>query len=113
MEFITFCIILIVIVLLGYVSFQGLDLRKPANWLFGIFGFFGGYISGLRIGINHNDAILLGTMIATLILVQGGTRHWHKLKYRTLARSMLSSNRESGNSSMFAKLVRKLLRKFK
>ena len=112
MQFITLCIIAIVIVILGYVSFQGLDLRKPANWLFGVFGLFCGYILSLHIGINHIDGILYGALTAFMILFQGGTQHLHQQKGRTLARSLLSKYRENDSSSMFAKVVRNILRKF-
>lgn len=96
------------------VSFQGLDLRKRSSWLYVVVGFASGAALGTVASENFIDNLITGLMFATLALFVGATMRQHKRKYGSAtARSLAQRSEEKRPSSLFAKLARKLLDKYK
>jgi len=73
MEIIAFAVVLIVIMLMAYSFFVGLNLRNPASWLIGAFAFFCGIAFGLIIKTDLIKSVKLGAMFAFFILIGGAT----------------------------------------
>ena len=94
-------------------SFKGLDLKKGSSWLFGVTSFLSGV--ALIIGLNGNlsDGLLAGGVFAFMTLIGGATMRWHKQRYERMASSLLAEYGKEDDPSFFAKLVRKLLGKYK
>jgi len=105
---------LIVFVVMGYAaSLKGIDLRRWSSWLYGVISFLCGFV--LIMGLNGNlmDGLLAGAIFALLTLVNGVTTRWHKQRYEGMARSLLLQYGKEDDKSLFAKLVRRLLGKYK
>ena len=95
------------------VSFQGLDLRKRASWLYGALGFLSGLALGTAISGNLIESLNIGAIFAFMILFAGVTMRWHNQKYRGMAKSLVRKYGKEDPPSLFAKLVKKLLGKYK
>jgi len=106
---------LIVFFLIGSIaSFQGLDLRKPSSWLYGAISFLCGLALGLSLSANLIESLKGGTLFAVLTLTAGAAMLRHKQKYNVdTARSLLLKYGKEDDPSLFAKLVRALLGKYK
>ena len=94
--------------------FQGLDLRKRSSWLYGAFSFLCGLALIIALNGNLIDGLKGGALFAFLILFGGATMRRHKQKYNEdYARSLLLQYGQKDPPSLFTKLVRKLLGKYK
>lgn len=106
---------LVALLAMGYVaSFRGLDLRRRSSWVYGLISFLCGI--ALIIGLNGNliDGLKAGAIFAFVTLFTGATMRRHKQKYdQDTARSLLLKYGKEDDSSLFAKLVRILLGKYK
>ena len=94
-------------------SFKGLDLRRRSSWLYGVISFLGGI--ALIMGLNGNliDGLKVGGLLAFMTLLGGAMRRRHKQKYEGMARPLLLKYGKEDDPSLFAKLVRILLGKYK
>jgi hypothetical protein len=97
------------------VPFQGLDLRKRSDWLYGILAFLSGLVLGTAINGNLIDGLGTGTIFAFLTLFTGVMSRRHKQKYGrwTATKSLVRKYEKEDNPSLFAKLVKKLFDKYK
>jgi hypothetical protein len=96
------------------VSFRGLDLRKRSDWLYGVVGFLCGLAVGIAINGNLIEGLNMGFIFAFMILLAGVTMRRHKQKYGGVAaKSLVRNYGKEDDPSIFAKLVRKLLGKYK
>ncbi len=95
------------------VSFQGLDLRKWSDWLYGIYGFLSGLALGTAINGNLIEGLNMGFIFAFMILFTGVTMRRHKQKYGGMAKDLVRKYEKEDPPSLFAKLVKKLLGKYK
>ena len=113
MKTIVIVVSLVALVTMGYVaSFKGLDLRRRSSWLYGVISFVCGLV--LIMGLNGNliDGLKAGGIFALVTLISGATMRWHKQRYNDdKARSLLLQYGKG--ESLFAKLVRILLGKYK
>jgi len=103
----------LVIASLGYVSFRGLDLRKPTSWSYGGLGFLFGFAIGLLLSGNLIEGLKGGVLFGFSIVFAGATMRWHKQRYGGAASSLLLQYGRPDDPSFFAKLVRKVLGKYK
>ncbi len=94
-------------------SFQGLDLRKRSSWLYGAISFLCGLALGFVLSGNLIESLKGGAIFAFMTLVGGATMRWHKQRYEGKARSLLLQYGQGDHPSLFAKLVKKLLDKYK
>jgi len=93
-------------------SVKGLDLRRGSSWLYGAISFLCGVALGLSLSVNLVESLQSGALLAFLTLFTGATMRWHKQRYNEdKARSLLLQYGKG--ESLFAKLVRKLLGKYK
>jgi hypothetical protein len=114
MEVVVITISLLAFFAIGFVaSFQGLDLRKWSSWVYGGIGFLCGLATGFLLSGNLLEGLKAGAAFAALILVGGATMRWHKQRYGSMARSLLTRYGRSDRQSLFAKLVIRLLNKHK
>jgi hypothetical protein len=106
---------LIVFFVIGYIaSFQGLDLRKWSSWLYSVLSLLCCLALGLSLGANLIESFKGGALFAILTLAGGAAMRRHKQKYNEdMARSLLLKYGKEDDSSSFAKLVRRLLSKYK
>jgi hypothetical protein len=102
-------------------TFKGLDLKKPASWLCGIYGFVSGFLFGFLVFNNDNSlglsmnltaSLQMGVIFAFLTLLGGATTRWHKRRYESMAKSLFLQYGKEDDPSLFAKLVRMLLGKY-
>lgn len=95
------------------VSFRGLDLKNRKSWRYGVYGFFSGLAIGA--GISGNVAISLGTggIFAFMLLFIGATMRRHKQKYGSMAKFLVQKYEKEETPSLLAKLVKKLLGRYK
>jgi hypothetical protein len=102
---------LAVFIWIGFVvSFQGLDLRKRSDWLYGVSGFLCGLALGIAISGNFIGSLNIGAIFAFMTLFSGVTMRRHKQKYGGIAaKSLVRKYGKEDDPSVFAKLVRKLL----
>jgi len=94
-------------------SLKGLDLKRRSSWLYGVISFLSGV--AVIMGLNGNliDGLKVGAIFAFLTLFTGTTMRWHNQRYRGMASSLLLKYGKEDDPSLFAKLVRKLLGKYK
>jgi len=95
------------------VSFQGLDLRKRASWLYGVLGFLCGLALSTAISGNLIESLKIGIIFAFMTLLAGVMRRQHKQKYGGMAKDLVQKYGKEDPPSLFAKLVKKLLGKYK
>ena len=95
------------------VSFKGLDLKRRSSWLYGVISLLGGV--ALIMGLNGNliDGLKAGGFFAVVTLLGGATMRWHKQRYERMVISLLSQYGKEDDPSLFAKLVRRLLGRYK
>ena len=99
---------------LSIASFQGLDLKKRSSWLYVAVGFLCGIALSTDISNNLIESLIAGVMVALIVLFTGVTMRWHKQKYGgAAAKSLVRKYGKEDDPSMFAKLVRKILGKYK
>jgi len=111
METIVVAASLVAFSIIGFIaSFQGLDLRKWSSWLYGALAFVFGFAMGSAIS-NGIEGLKTGFLFAFLTLFTGATMRWHKQRFQGRARSLVLRYDKAGESSLLAKLVRKLLGK--
>ena len=114
MEIFALGAILIVTALVIYVNIQGLDLKKPLNWLYGVLGFFGCFTMVLFLRGDLIEAMEIGAIFAFSILISGAIRRRNKQKYNgSMAGSLLQQYGKEDHPSLFARLVNKFLGKYK
>jgi hypothetical protein len=94
-------------------SIKGLDLRRWSSWLYGVISLFSGLVLGISLGGNLIESLKLGGILAFLTLIGGVARRWHKQRYEGMASSLLLKYGKEDDSSLFAKLIRRLLSKYK
>ena len=115
MKTVVIVVSLIVLLAMVYVaSYKGLDLKRRSSWLYGVISFLCGF--ALIMGLNGNliDGLTAGAIFAFLTLFIGATMRWHKQRYNEdKARSLLLQYGKEDDPSLFAKLIRKLLGKYK
>lgn len=105
---------LVVLLAMGYVaSFKGLDLRKASSWLYGAISFLCGLAGGFSLTGSLIESIKVGAIFAFLTLFTGATMRRHNQRYRGVASSLILKYGKEDDPSLFAKLVRKLLGKYK
>jgi ABC-type Mn2+/Zn2+ transport system permease subunit len=115
METVMVVVSLVVLLIVGSVaSFKGLDLRRRSSWLYGGISFLCGLALGISLSGNWVESLKVGAIIAFVTLFTGATMRRHKQKYNEdYARSLLLKYGKEDDSSLFAKLVRRLLSKYK
>ena len=94
-------------------SFNGLDLRRLSSWLYGVINFLAGIVIGFGLTSNLIEGLKVGGLLAFLTLVGGVATRWHKQRYHGMAGSLLRKYGKEDNVSFFAKLLRRLLDKYK
>jgi hypothetical protein len=105
---------LILLLVVGFVvSLKGLDLRKWRSWLYGAISFLCGFVLGLSLRSNWIESLKGGTIFAFVTLFTGAMMRWHKRRYEGRAGSLLLKYGKEDDSSLFARLVKKLLSKYK
>jgi hypothetical protein len=112
MKIVAYIVIFVLVGLITYVNFQGLDIRKPVSWLFGIIGFLCGLALGFFSDSNPVISMAIGVGTAVLIMAQGLARHRHKRNYGNV-KHLFSPYVKGDRSSIFSKLAKKLLNKNK
>jgi ABC-type Mn2+/Zn2+ transport system permease subunit len=115
MKTVGIAISLIVFFVIGCIaSFQGFDLRKRSSWIYDAISFLCGIALGLSLSANLIESLKGGALFAVLTLAGGAAMHRHKQKYNEdMARSLLLKYGKEDDSSLFAKLIRRLLSKYK
>ena len=114
MKTVVIVVSLIAFFVMGYVtSVKGLDLRRWSSWLYGVISFLCGFALIMSLNGDLMDGLKAGAIFALLILVNGATTRWHKQKYEGMVRPLLLQYGKEDDQSLFAKLVRRLLGKYK
>ena len=105
---------LVAFFVMGYVaSFQGLDLRKRSSWLYGVISFLCGLVPLFLLSGNLIEGLKGGAIFAFLTLFIGATRRRHKQRSESMTKSLLLKYGKEDDPSLFAKLVKRLLGKYK
>jgi hypothetical protein len=95
-------------------SLKGLDLRRWSSWLYGGISFLCGLALGFSLTGNWIESLKGGAIFAFVTLFTGAMMRRHKQKYNEdYVRSLLLKYGKEDDSSLFAKLVRTLLGKYK
>ena len=94
-------------------ALKGLDLRKGSSWLYGAISFLCGFAGGLSLSVNLVESLKAGVLFAFLTLFTGATMRRHKQRYEGMAGPLLLKYGKEDDPSLFAKLVRRLLGKYK
>lgn len=94
-------------------SWKGLDLRRGSSWLYGVISFLCGLAGGFSLTGSLIVGLETGVIFAFLTLLSGATRRRHKQRYEGMARSLLLKYGKENDPSLFAKLVRRLLGRYK
>lgn len=71
---------IIFIVIGWFVVTLGFDIKKPTNWLYGLYGF----LTGVLIGISYSDlknAVIVGVLFFFIIMFGGATTHMHRERW--------------------------------
>jgi hypothetical protein len=114
MQTLVIVVSLIILLVVGsIVSLKGLDLRKWQSWLYGAISFFCGFALGLSLSGNWIESLKGGAIFAFVTLFTGAVMRRHKKRYEGIAGSLLLIYGRENDSSFFAKLVRRLLNKYK
>lgn len=114
MKTVVIAVSLVTLFVIEYIAFQGLDLRKRSSWLYGAFGFLCGLALGFLLSGNLIEGLKGGALFAFLILSGGATMRRHKQRYNEdKARSLLLQYGQKDPPSLFTKLVKKLLGRYK
>ena len=114
MKTVAIAVSLLVFFVIGYIaSFQGLDLRRRSSWLYGAISFLCGFTGVLLLSGNLIEGLKGGAIFAFLTLFGGATMLRHKQKYQGMARSLLLQYGNDDHPSLFGRLVKKLLGKYK
>lgn len=95
------------------VFFQGLDLRKLSSWLYGMFSFLCGVALIIAIDGMLVDGLIAGVIFAFLTLFGGTTMRRHKMRYQSMVQPLLSNYGQEDNPSLLARIVNKLLSRYK
>ena len=61
--------------------FIGLDPKKWASWLFGVYGFVSGFLFGL-LRANVSGGLKLGLLFALVVMWGGVTTRWNKQHFK-------------------------------
>lgn len=76
MEIIVLLDMAVYIVLIGIVTFSGLNLRIIKNWLYGVLGFVCGFLIGyLKTGISLG--VQMGLMLGFVLMFNGAMMYRH------------------------------------
>jgi|SRR5688572_18382301 len=94
-------------------SVKGLDLRKGSSWLYGAISFLCGFAGGLSLNTNLVVSLQTGAIFAFLTLFGGAAMRRHKQRYEGMGGPLLLKYGKEDDPSLFAKLVRRLLGKYK
>lgn len=94
-------------------SFKGFELKKRSSWLYGLVCFFSGFLLGFSLSNNLIEGLKVGCIFAFVLLIGGAAMHRHKLRYRGMAGPLLLKYGKENDPSLFAKLVRRFLGKYK
>jgi hypothetical protein len=114
MKTVVIVVSLVALLTIGYIaSFRGLDLRRSSSWLYGVICFLCGITLIMGLKGNLIDGLMVGAIFAFVTLFTGATMRWHKLRYKGRAKSLLLQYGKEDDPSLFAKLVRRLLGKYK
>ena len=105
--------LLTLLVIQAVASFKGFDLRRWSSWLYGVISFLAGVLLGFVLTGNLIESLKAGGLLAFLTLVVGVTMRSHKKRYEGMAGSLLLKYGKQDDTSFFAKLVRRLLSKYK
>jgi len=94
-------------------SFKGFDLKRPSSWLYGAICFLSGFLIAFSSTNNPIEGLKLGCIFAFVMLIGGAAMRRHKQKYSSMAGPLLSRYGKEDDLSLFAKLVRRFLGKYK
>jgi hypothetical protein len=94
-------------------TYKGLDVKRGSSWLYGAIGFLCGVVMIFSMSGNLIDSLKAGVIFAFLILFTGATMRHHKQRYTGMAKSLLLQYGKEDDPTLFAKLVRRLLGKYK
>jgi hypothetical protein len=94
-------------------SFTGLDLRIWSSWLYGVASFLAGFLLGITLTNDLIESLKVGALLAFLTLISGVAMRRHKRRYEGMAVALLQKYGKVEDTSSFAKLVRRLLSKYK
>ena len=93
---------------------KGLDLRRWSSWVYGVISFLSGLVLGISLSGNLIESLKMGGIFASMTLLGGVTMRRHRRRYNEdYARSLLLKYGKEDDPSLFAKLVRILLGKYK
>ena len=94
-------------------SFKGFDLKRWSSWLYGVICFLSGFLISFSSTNNPIEGLKVGSIFAVVILIGGAAMRRHKLKYSGMAGPLLLKYGKEDDQSLFAKLVRRFLGKYK
>jgi hypothetical protein len=103
----------VALLVLAVASVKGLDLRKGSSWLYSAISFLCGFAGGLSLNANLVESLKGGALFAFLTLFTGGAMRRHKQRYEGMGGPLLLKYGKEDDPSLFAKLVRRLLGKYK
>jgi galactitol-specific phosphotransferase system IIC component len=96
-----------------FISFKGLDLRIWSSWLMGVVCFLSGFLIGFYSTNNLIEGLKVGCIFALVMLICGAAMRRHKQRYSGMAGPLLLKYGKEDDLSLFAKLVRRFLGKYK
>jgi hypothetical protein len=105
---------LIILLLVGAIAtYKGFDLRRGSTWLYVGISFLCSLVLGFNLSGHLVESLKVAGMLAFLTLLTGMVMRRHKQKYEGMARSLILEYGKEDDPSLFAKLVRKLLGRYK
>ena len=96
-----------------FISFKGLDLKRWSSWLYSVICFFSGFLLGYSLTDNTIEGLKVGCIFAIVMLIGGAAMRRHKQKYGDMVRPLVLKYGKEDDRSLFAKLVRRILSKYK
>ena len=94
-------------------SFFGLDLRKWSDWKYGGVSFISGVAVAITAGSSLVVCLLTGIIFAFLTLFGGVMTRRHKRETQKMTKEFLSQYENDELPPLLARLVKKLLDKYK
>jgi hypothetical protein len=93
--------------------YKGLDLKKRSSWLYGVISFLSGLVLGFSLGNDLIEILELAVLFTVFTLLGGVVMRRHKQKYEGRTGPLLLKYGKEDDTSFFAKIVRRLLNKYK
>lgn len=114
MKSVVIAVSFLVFILTGAVAtYKGFDLKRGSSWLYGAISFLCGLVIISSLGGNLIESLKAGAIFAFLTLFTGAIMRRHNQTYTGMARTLLLKYGKEDDPSLFAKLVRGLLGRYK